>query len=86
MTHSEHDLRCVHCGAAVSEADLADTWCGECGKKLPSFLRDAIKPEASRAPVRITDDGSMGRQRLLAGGVIVALVGLLALAFIPNLF
>lgn len=86
MTPSSTDLRCLHCGAAVSSTDLADSWCSECGKRLPSSLRDAVPSRERQASPRVMEDESLGRQRLVCGGVIVALVGLLALAFLPNLF
>jgi DNA-directed RNA polymerase subunit N (RpoN/RPB10) len=80
-------LRCLHCGAAISATDLADNWCNACGKRLPSSFQDAVKstPGHASSPGRVPEVENMGRQRLLCGGVIIALVGLLVLAFIPNL-
>jgi hypothetical protein len=87
MAPSCDDVRCIHCGADVS-ANPTDDWCNECGKRIPSFVRDAAKSKQSLAPspARVVEDEGMRRQRLVCGGVILALVGLMALAFIPNLF
>ena len=87
MTRSCADLRCLHCGAAVSLISLADHWCEECGKRLPSFFRDAVPAENSRtALANGPGEESLRRQRLLCGGVILALVGLLAFVFVPNFY
>jgi DNA-directed RNA polymerase subunit RPC12/RpoP len=88
MTPSSADLRCVHCGAAVSPTALADNWCEECGKRLPSTLRDAVQPEKSRVAIQVSspEETNLARQRFICGGIIIALVGLLAFVFIPNLF
>jgi hypothetical protein len=87
MTPSCADLHCLHCGAAVSSSALTDNWCEECGKRLPSSFRAAVQPDRGRAPVSasVLEDDSLGRQRLLCGGVIIALISLLALVVISNL-
>ena len=87
MTPSGADLHCLHCGAAVSSTALADNWCDECGKRLPSSFRDAVQPAKGRAPLptSVPETDSLDRQRLLCGGVIVALVSFLAFVFISNL-
>lgn len=87
MTPSCADLHCLHCGAAISLTGLADGWCPECGKRLPSCFRDAVQPDRGRAPspATVAEADRLGRQRLLCGGVILALAALLALAFLPNL-
>jgi hypothetical protein len=87
MTPSCADLHCLHCGAAVSPTALADNWCDECGKRLPSSFQDAVQPAGGRVtiPANVPEADSLDRQRLLCGGVIFAFVGFLAFVLISNL-
>ena len=86
MTRPCADLRCLHCGAAVSATALADCWCEECGKRLPSSFQDANPSVSRQTPAAVPEADHLRRQRLVCGGVILALVGFLALVFLPNLF
>jgi len=84
MASSCHELHCLHCDAAVLEMDLAEGWCSGCGKRLPGSFQEAIKP-SGRTAVAITEPEASRRERLVCGGVIFALMSLLALVFIQNL-
>ena len=87
MPSTTSDLHCLHCGASVPTHDLAEGWCNSCGKRLPSSFQDAVRAGTSATVSPALGDREtegFNVQRVLAGGTIVVLVGLLLSVVLLN--
>jgi hypothetical protein len=86
MPAANDEFHCYVCDAAVSEREIHDGWCDNCGKKLPASYRETLRrraKEAAPAPVSldISDSAPASlKRRLVVGGVVVALGVLAVLA------
>ena len=56
MTPSISEVHCVHCGAALTESDLASRWCDSCGKRVPGVPAAVSKRGAATADVDTPDN------------------------------
>jgi hypothetical protein len=86
MTPTNADFSCYACAAAVSEREILDGWCEACGKRLPASLGEAVRRrlKSPPAPVSVDIDDSPPAElarRLLVGGVVLGVLGFLALLF-----
>lgn len=76
---------CHHCSSSLPETELAEGWCGSCGKRLPSTFKAAVQPGgAAVAIVPPTSDtvNPWGVGLLAVGAVALSM----ALAFAVIVF
>jgi hypothetical protein len=86
MASANDDFHCYACNAAVSEQEILDGWCDECGKRLPASFGDTLRRRQKEAPAPVSldiPDSPPARfaKRLLVGGVVLGVLGGLVLLF-----
>ena len=82
MSTSTDTYQCHHCNVVLPEAELAEGWCGGCGKKLPSTFKAAVRgPQKLVAPPPETNN-HLGVGLLAAGTLILSV----AVAFTVIIF
>jgi hypothetical protein len=88
MAPTNDEFHCYVCDAAVSEREVLDGWCDNCGKKLPASFKETVKRRLKKpapAPVSLdlTDSPPASlKRRLVVGGVVLGVLGGLALVFV----
>lgn len=85
METTSHELHCLHCDAVLPTNDIAEGWCNACGKRLPSSIQASRSYAASLPPGDPETEG-LDLHRLVCGGTIVILSGLVAGVFLFNVF
>ena len=80
------EFSCLHCDASVAATEINDGWCGSCGKKLPASFQEAVKSSGPRAAVVVMEPVASVRERIICGGISAALLSMLAVVFIQNIF
>jgi hypothetical protein len=87
MAATNDDFRCYACDAAVSESEILDGWCDACGKKLPASYRDTVTKRRNSPPAPVSVDMPDSppvtlSRRVVIGGIVLGVLGGLALLFV----
>lgn len=66
--------QCLHCSANVTTEEILDGWCENCGKKIPSSMREGLRPSQPLVAPPVTSEFMELKPRHILLAVVVFVV------------